>query len=421
MAVQAEEPEQSHWAQDAIDRLAAVGLIASGTDFDPDAFLTRADACVILDRLVRFQAKMNNRFTDLPDGTYYTDAMLRIGAAGILYIPAGDMIYPELYISRELAFSMLYKLFRMESAAYDPGWTDADLIGYNAAVSAFAAGGYIPEAMTDGGYFLPERPITRAEFATVISNYIELFADYEQVETQAYGNVLCKSLPDGIFATGKIYVTESRDYALGNVIYLQGWDGANLNEIDYPYLLASFTTSFDAGSWARTNNIRIASENYISGTTLAPGATFSFNSVVGPRTAAKGYGTATIFVGAEREQGIGGGVCQVSTTLFNAALLSNMTIAERHQHSMKITYVDPGRDATVYQSQLDFKFTNSLDVPVIIKMSVDGGAGTCTASICAAAPVSLPEVSLKTERSGNTYSLYRYADGQLNYSAYSRY
>lgn len=122
-------------------------------------------------------------------------------------------------------------------------------------------------------------------------------------------------------------------------------------------VLGSYTTNFDASNTNRTHNIELASTK-ISGTLVKPGAVFSFNDVVGERTAKAGYDDAPVIVDGKLVPGIGGGICQVSSTLFNAALLSGMNIIERTPHFEPVSYIPAGRDATVAYGYLDFQFKN---------------------------------------------------------------
>lgn len=123
-------------------------------------------------------------------------------------------------------------------------------------------------------------------------------------------------------------------------------------------LLASFTTRFDGGNEARSHNIRLAAK-LIDGVALKCGETFSFNRAVGERTAARGFQSATIIENGGFTEGIGGGVCQVSTTLYNAALLCGCAIVEHHPHSLAISYVPPSCDAMVSGTFFDLRFKNT--------------------------------------------------------------
>ncbi len=140
-------------------------------------------------------------------------------------------------------------------------------------------------------------------------------------------------------------------------------------------ILASYTTYFTTNSennYNRGINIRLAAES-IDGTLLLPGEEFSFNKVVGPRTAQKGYRTAHIYVAGQIQDGTGGGVCQVSTTLYNAVLRANLEVRERHNHMFTVGYVPLGHDAAVSYGYADLVFTNTTAYPLQIKAEVSSG------------------------------------------------
>ena len=117
-------------------------------------------------------------------------------------------------------------------------------------------------------------------------------------------------------------------------------------------------TNASSSSKSRINNI-VRAMSFINGTCVRPGETFSFNDTVGQRTAARGFKMATAYSGGDVTEDIGGGICQVSTTLFNAAVKADMEIVERHNHSLTVHYVDKGKDATVDWGHQDFKFRNT--------------------------------------------------------------
>lgn len=119
----------------------------------------------------------------------------------------------------------------------------------------------------------------------------------------------------------------------------------------------------------------------INGTILKPGESFSFNKVVGPRTTKNGFKEATVILGGQYEQGLGGGVCQVSGTLYDAVLKSDLKVTERHPHAWPSDYVLEGLDATVDYGTLDFKFKNDTDYQIIILMWFDSKDRTVHAQI----------------------------------------
>jgi len=123
-------------------------------------------------------------------------------------------------------------------------------------------------------------------------------------------------------------------------------------------LLASYTTRFDPSQTARTENVRIAAKA-MDRTVVKPGDTLSFNQIVGERTVEGGYKDAYIIVNGEFVPGLAGGICQVSSTLYNTGLLANLAVTQRSNHDLAISYVPLGQDATVAYPNLDLKFNNN--------------------------------------------------------------
>ena len=135
--------------------------------------------------------------------------------------------------------------------------------------------------------------------------------------------------------------------------------------------LASYTTYFSQNDGGRCENIRLAAAS-LDGIALQPYGELSFNAAVGPRTAKNGYKTAKIILQGEFVDGVGGGVCQVSTTLYNAALLSGLTVLESYAHSLRVGYVPPSRDAMV-SSRSDLRLYNPTTETVYLATAVGDG------------------------------------------------
>jgi vancomycin resistance protein YoaR len=143
--------------------------------------------------------------------------------------------------------------------------------------------------------------------------------------------------------------------------------------------------------------------------------------VVGTRTAEKGYKNAHIFSGNSVISGIGGGICQVASTVFNAALLSNFQINERSQHSQRVAYVPLGRDAAIYWGSKDLKFTNTSNYKIKILASAGGGVVSIKFMAYGDGTIKAPKVSLNVSQSGNTFTLTRKVNGTVNYTTRSTY
>lgn len=154
----------------------------------------------------------------------------------------------------------------------------------------------------------------------------------------------------------------------GNIFAVPGltelWQGETI-------ITGYFTRLVDK-SPGRTTNV-ILSSSKINNTVLPPGDVFSFNQTVGPRTAQGGYQNAKIFAGKKVITGIGGGICQTSTTIYNVVLDAGLQVLERYPHSMRVAYAPLGRDASVSWGSTDFKFRNNQDFPLKIMLKVEGG------------------------------------------------
>lgn len=136
-------------------------------------------------------------------------------------------------------------------------------------------------------------------------------------------------------------------------------------------LRAEFSTSFSGSDKARVSNVLLATKKS-SGITLYPKEVFSFNDAVGLRSTENGFKEAKVIIGGKYVDGVGGGVCQVSTTLYNAALLSGLKVIEQHRHTLAVNYVEKSFDAMVSYGYADLKIRNDYDFPVFIVGKVDG-------------------------------------------------
>ena len=135
-------------------------------------------------------------------------------------------------------------------------------------------------------------------------------------------------------------------------------------------LIGSFSTRFISGQNGRNTNIANAVSK-INNKTVQPGEVFSTNEALGPSTEENGYAKAPVIINGKIEEDIGGGVCQVSSTLYNAVLYAELGIVERTNHSLKVGYLDYGYDATLAGDYLDLKFINNTDLPVFLESYID--------------------------------------------------
>lgn len=151
----------------------------------------------------------------------------------------------------------------------------------------------------------------------------------------------------------------------------------DLGERAFPDKLSTFTTKYDSTNYNRTTNLALATEK-INGKVLMPGEVFSYNQTLGKRTIENGYKAAAIYANGGVEDGLGGGICQISSTLYNAVVMANLEIVERHNHMFVTSYADASRDATVSYGSLDFQFKNTRKYPIKIVASVSNGIATAS-------------------------------------------
>ena len=143
----------------------------------------------------------------------------------------------------------------------------------------------------------------------------------------------------------------------------------------FPDKLGTFTTRYDARDTDRTTNLKLACQKLNNQVVLA-GATFSYNSTLGERTIAAGYKNAKIYSNGQVVDGLGGGICQISSTLYNAVVDANLGIVERRNHQFVTSYVPAGKDATVVYGMTDFKFKNTRKYPIKIVATAQNGIAT---------------------------------------------
>ena len=164
------------------------------------------------------------------------------------------------------------------------------------------------------------------------------------------------------------------DVQLPLYIIESGYEPEEVPDLD-EVLLASYTTYFKTTQEGRSTNIELSAKT-LHNVIVGSGDIFSFNTMVGPRTKDRGYQPAREIIGGKFVMGIGGGICQTSSTLFNAVDQLPIDILERHHHSLNIGYVPEGRDATVSYGSLDFRFQNTSGIPFLIQTFYGNGSIT---------------------------------------------
>ena len=175
------------------------------------------------------------------------------------------------------------------------------------------------------------------------------------IESEVKSNV-----EDLIIDIPKVSGTISNFPWVDDIEFLKAQEENNAN-----VLMAGYCTVLKDPLPGEEYNVHLAA-NFLSGTVLKPGEVFSQNQYLGPYVEEKGYKKGPTYIGANLTTTIGGGVCKISSTLYNVSILSNLEIVERHNHSMPVPYVPYGQDATVSYGAKDFKFKNNTDSPILI-------------------------------------------------------
>lgn len=198
-----------------------------------------------------------------------------------------------------------------------------------------------------------------------------------QNPTTVHPNVNGVNFAISVEEATKLLEEDKEEYRIPLKITVANKTISDLGEEAFPDVLGTFTTRYDATNKNRSNNISLATQK-INGTVILPGETFSYNKTVGRRTKAAGFKEAGAYAGGKVIQEVGGGICQVSSTLYNAVVYANLEITERSNHCFESSYVAAGRDATVSWGTLDFKFKNNRQYPVRIEASANSGVNKIT-------------------------------------------
>ncbi|MBQ2835820.1 MAG: VanW family protein [Clostridia bacterium] len=174
----------------------------------------------------------------------------------------------------------------------------------------------------------------------------------------------------------KLLITEEKEqYEIPLTITKPNKTTKEIGTEAFPDLLATFSTKYQASNTSRTTNLKLAA-NKINGTVLLPGEEFSYNKTVGERTVAAGFKMAATFSAGKVVDGLGGGICQISSTLYDAVIMANLDVTVRRNHQFVTSYVPAGKDATVVWGSQDFKFKNTRKHPIRITATVQGGVAT---------------------------------------------
>lgn len=226
---------------------------------------------------------------------------------------------------------------------------------------------------------------------TAVTDFVaRIAAEYDQEATEGSferdenWNLVVAGGEDGIVVDQAASVSAILDYleetggaSAGSITLVAAIDEPSLTaeELSQCTDLLGTATTYYGSSYERNTNVEVGASK-LNGKILLPGETFSVYENVQPFTAENGYELAPSYEAGQVVDSYGGGICQVSTTLYNAVLKAELTINERHNHTMTVSYVDPSKDAAIADGLMDLRFTNSLDYPVYIEGYASGGTLT---------------------------------------------
>ncbi len=193
----------------------------------------------------------------------------------------------------------------------------------------------------------------------------EPFALYPEVE----------GIDFDVEAAKELLKEEKEEYAIELIITKPKITISQIGAEAFQNQLSTFTTRYDVSDVGRSTNLSVACEK-LNGKIILSGETFSYNQTLGPRTIAAGYKTGKMYSGGQVVDSIGGGICQISSTLYNSVLMANLEIVERKNHQFVTSYVPAGRDATVAYGVIDFKFKNTRKYPIRLVASAKNGIAT---------------------------------------------
>lgn len=253
------------------------------------------------------------------------------------------------------------------------------------------------EALVDKAFALEDEGTVNIDFSLDDTKLPKIFKDEEGAFTKKAKNASLKRV-NGAFKVikgknGKEIDIEATKAAMIDEINNNAVNSSQLNvdavikNIEPEYtaddmskckdVLGKFSTSYQEGQVSRSANVKNA-VSFINGQVVYPGETLSVADTIYPLTSDNGYLEAPSYAGGQVVDSLGGGVCQVSTTLYNAVLLSELEVVERSPHSMVVSYVKPSMDAAIAGDYKDFKFKNDTDAPIYIHGSAGGGILTFT-------------------------------------------
>ncbi len=295
-----------------------------------------------------------------------------------------------LFGEKNIALEMVYSVEKLDKILFDFGST---FNGYSTEQQYSYTDNSITVIPATPGQN-PDVSVARNEFINSVSNgiidNIEVTLDYAQpkkLNVDEVYNEICGPSQNASFAldeTGNVVinehhvgvevkiedlklvideVNENKSASCAAVITMPEKTKEDLEAKLFNATLGKYTTDFSSSSANRAYNVSLAAES-INNKILMPGEEFSYNNTIGNPNAERGYKIAGIYENGKTSEGVGGGICQVSSTLYSAVLYADLEIVERHNHSLTVAYVPNGQDATVSYGIIDFRFKNNTDYPV---------------------------------------------------------
>ncbi len=295
-----------------------------------------------------------------------------------------------LFGKKNVKLEMVYSVEKLDKALFDFG---ATFNGHSTAQQYSYTDNSLTVVPATAGQN-PDVSVARNEFISAlgdgVTNNINVTLDYaqpKQLNVDEVYNEICVPAQDASYAldeAGEVIVNEhhvgvevkkedlmlvinqvneGKSASCAAVITMPGKTKEELEEKLFNATLGKYTTDFSSSSANRAYNVSLASDS-INDTILMPGDEFSYNNTIGNPNAERGYKIAGIYENGKTSEGVGGGICQVSSTLYSAVLYADLEIVERHNHSLTVAYVPNGQDATVSYGVIDFRFKNNTEYPV---------------------------------------------------------
>ena len=309
-----------------------------------------------------------------------------------IFVDAYNAVY-LLFTPKDLKAEMIYNVEKLDKLLFDFGATFNGLSTEQQYTYTEDSLTVIPATAGQN----PDVSVARSEFIKAVgygkTSAIEVTLDYADpklLDAEVVYNEICVPAQDATYARdedGQVIINEHKvgvevkKEDLKNVISLvnEGKTATcnavitmpektkeDLEEKLFNDTLGTYTTNFSTSSANRAYNVSLASDS-INDVILMPGEEFSYNNTIGNPNAERGYKIAGIYENGKTSEGVGGGICQVSSTLYSAVLYADLEIVERHNHSLTVPYVPNGQDATVSYGVIDFRFKNNTEYPVKVQ------------------------------------------------------